>query len=76
MAKIDEIKAWLDFLNRLLSIGLVTLLGIVGWLFLHYETAGTVLIASALVGIVMLSALLVLLAKKIVANIEKLKDLP
>ena len=39
MAKIDEIKEWLNFLNRLFTIGLVTLLGIVGWLFMNYDNS-------------------------------------
>ena len=75
MAKIDEIKEWLNFLNRLFTIGLVTLLGIIGWLFLHYKTAETVLLVSALIGIIVLLIVLVMLSKKIIVNIKMLKDL-
>ncbi len=75
MAKIDEIKEWLNFLNRLFTIGLVTLLGIIGWLFLHYKTAEMVLLVSALIGIIVLLIVLVMLSKKIIVNIKMLKDL-
>ena len=51
MAKIDEVKEWLNFLNRLFTIGLVTLLGIVSWLFLHYISASKVLIIASLIGL-------------------------
>ena len=75
MAKIDEVKEWLNFLNRLFTIGLVTLLGIIGWLFLNYETASIVLTISALIGLFVLLIILILLAKKIITNIKMLKDL-
>jgi len=64
MAKMDEIKEWLNFLNRLFSIGLITLLGIVGWLFLNYKTAGFILLI-----------ILLMLSKKIIINIKMLKEL-
>ena len=75
MAKIDEVKEWLNFLNRLFSIGLVTLLGIVGWLFLNYKTTSIMLIISALTGAFVLLIILLMLSKKIMANIKMLKDL-
>ena len=75
MAKIDEVKEWLNFLNRLFTIGLVTLLGIVGWLFMNYAIVSIVLTISALVGIFVLTVILVLLSKKIISNIKKIKDL-
>lgn len=75
MAKIDEVKEWLNFLNRLFTIGLVTLLGIVGWLFLNYKKVETVLTISALIGAFALLVVLTILARKIIANIRTLKDL-
>ena len=75
MAKIDEVKEWLNFLNRLFTIGLVTLLGIIGWLFLHYMSASKILIISSLIGVFVLLIVLVLLSKKIISNIKMLKDL-
>ncbi|EQB34407.1 hypothetical protein M947_11030 [Sulfurimonas hongkongensis] len=75
MAKIDEIKEWLNFLNRLFTIGLVTLLGIVGWLFMNYTTVSNVLIGSALIGILVLTVVLILLSRKIISNIKMMKDL-
>jgi len=75
MAKIDEIKEWLNFLNRLFTIGLVTLLGIVGWLFMNYTMVSYVLIASALIGVLVLTVILILLSKKIISNIKMMKDL-
>ena len=75
MAKIDEVKEWLNFLNRLFSIGLVTLLGIVGWLFLNYKTTSIILVASALIGVFVLLIILLMLSKKIIINIKMLKDL-
>ena len=75
MAKIDEVKEWLNFLNRLFSIGLVTLLGIVGWLFLNYKTTSIILVASALIGVFVLLIILLMLSKKIITNIKMLKDL-
>jgi len=71
MAKIDEVKEWLNFLNRLFTIGLVTLLGIIGWLFLHYMTVSKILFFTSLLGII----ILVILSKKIISNIKMLKDL-
>ena len=75
MAKLDEIKEWLNFLNRLFTIGLVTLLGIVGWLFLHYQSASNILIVTSLIGVVVLVIILLMLSKKIISNIKMLKDL-
>jgi len=75
MAKIDEVKEWLNFLNRLFTIGLVTLLGIVGWLFLHYISASRVLVFASLIGVIILVIILLLLSKKIISNIKMLKDL-
>ena len=75
MAKLDEVKEWLNFLNRLFTIGLVTLLGIVGWLFLHYISASKVLVVASLIGMFVLVIVLLLLAKKIISNIKILKDL-
>ncbi len=75
MAKMGEIKEWLNFLNKLFTIGLVALLGIVGWLFMNYNTASTVLIISALIGVLVLAVILVLLSKKIISNIKIMKDL-
>jgi len=75
MAKIDEVKEWLNFLNRLFTIGLVTLLGIVSWLFLHYISASKVLIIASLIGLFVLVIILLLLSKKIISNIKMLKDL-
>ena len=71
MAKIDEVKEWLNFLNRLFTIGLFTLLGIIGWLFLHYMTVSKILFFTSLLGII----ILVILSKKIISNIKILKDL-
>ena len=75
MAKLDEVKEWLNFLNRLFTIGLVTLLGIVSWLFINYMTVSKVLIVSSLIALPVLVTILILLAKKIISNIEMLKDL-
>ena len=75
MAKIDEVKEWLNFLNRLFSIGLVTLLGVVSWLFLNYKTTSIILVASALIGVFVLLIILLMLSKKIITNIKMLKDL-
>jgi len=75
MAKLDEVKEWLNFLNRLFTIGLVTLLGIIGWLFLHYISASKVLIVASLIGVFVLAVILLLLAKKIISNIKILRDL-
>ena len=75
MAKLDEVKEWLNFLNRLFTIGLVTLLGIVGWLFLHYISASKVLVITSLIGVFVLVIILILLSKKIISNIKMLKDL-
>jgi len=75
MAKIDEVKEWLNFLNRLFTIGLVTLLGIVGWLFLNYISASKVLVITSLIGVFVLVIILLLLSKKIISNIKMLKDL-
>ncbi len=75
MAKIDEVKEWLNFLNRLFTIGLVSLLGIVSWLFINYDNMNIVLMTSALVGLVVLIIILILLSRKIISNIKSLKDL-
>jgi len=75
MAKIDEVKEWLNFLNRLFTIGLVTLVGIIGWLFLHYVSASKVLLATSFIGVLVLVIILLLLSKKIISNIKMLKDL-
>ena len=75
MAKIDEVKEWLNFLNRLFTIGLVTLLSIVGWLFLHYTSISIVLFIASLIGIFVLIVILLLLSKKIISNIKMLKEL-
>jgi len=75
MAKIDEVKEWLNFLNRLFTIGLVTLVGIIGWLVLHYVSASEVLLVASFIGILVLVIILILLSKKIISNIKMLKDL-
>ena len=75
MAKLDEVKEWLNFLNRLFTIGLVSLLGIVGWLFINYNSTSIVLVTSALIGVLVLVVTLVLLTKRIITNIKMLKDL-
>jgi hypothetical protein len=75
MAKIDEVKEWIGFLNRLFTIGLVTLISIVGWLLLNYPKTKIILIASSIMGIFVLVVLLILLSKRIIKNIKLLKDL-
>ena len=75
MAKIDEVKEWINFLNRLFTIGLVTLISILGWLLLNYTKAAMVLIVTSVIGSIILMALLIVLAKKIIKNIKLLKDL-
>jgi hypothetical protein len=75
MAKIDEVKEWIGFLNRLFTIGLVMLISIIGWLLLNYPKTKIILIVSALLGVFVLVVLLILLSKKIIKNIKLLKDL-
>ena len=75
MAKIDEVKEWLNFLNRLFTIGLITLISIIGWLLLNYKVTSIVLLISSFISMLILTIVLLLLAKRIIKNIKLLKDL-
>ena len=58
-----------------MGILVVTTIGLIGWLFNHYESSPVVKVVSDTAGIVFLSVAIVVIDKKIKRKIHSLKDL-
>ena len=75
MAEIDKQKEKVAFWRNLFFFILASVFGLVGYLFTHYKTLEAIEIAVVDIAIFGLVISLVFIAKKMIKETEKLKDL-
>ncbi|MGE4295819.1 MAG: hypothetical protein AB7E49_08975 [Campylobacterales bacterium] len=75
MARIDEIKEFIGFLKLLFATVVAIDVSLVGWLVASFESAAVWQLTLGLSLAVLLSVILPLIVRKIIAEIKSLKDL-
>ena len=74
MAKIDEVKEFINYLKALLIFILATEVGLIGWIINNFNKKSVLTYLSIIV-IIILSLIVIFINKKIISDIKKLKDL-
>ncbi len=75
MAKLDEVKEFINYLKVLLVLLLATNVGLIGWVVNNYKIADGVLVYFAMLIILLILIIAVLINRKIIKDIKSLKDL-
>jgi len=74
LAKIDEVKEFINYLKALLIFILATEVGLIGWIINNFNKKSVLTYLSIIV-IIILSLIVIFINKKIISDIKKLKDL-
>ena len=74
MAKIDEVKEFINYLKTLLIFILATEVGLIAWIINNFNKKSVLTYLSIIV-IIILSFIVIFINKKIISDIKKLKDL-
>ena len=75
MSEVDEIKEFIGYLKVVFALVLATTIGLVSWLVQNYQSADTLLFYGDVVLIVVLVITLILINRKILGDINRLKEL-
>jgi len=74
LAKIDEVKEFINYLKTLLIFILATEVGLISWIINNFNKKSVLTYLSIIV-IIILSFIVIFINKKIISDIKKLKDL-
>jgi len=74
LAKIDEVKEFINYLKALLIFILATEVGLIGWIINNFNKKSALTYLSIIV-IIILSLIAIFINKKIISDIKKLRDL-
>ena len=74
LAKIDEVKEFINYLKALLIFILATEVGLISWIINNFNKKSVLTYLSIIV-IIILSFIVIFINKKIISDIKKLKDL-
>jgi len=74
LAKIDEVKEFINYLKALLIFILATEVGLIAWIINNFNKKSVLTYLSIIV-IIILSFIVIFINKKIISDIKKLKDL-
>jgi len=74
LAKIDEVKEFINYLKTLLIFILATEVGLIAWIINNFNKKSVLTYLSIIV-IIILSFIVIFINKKIISDIKKLKDL-
>ena len=73
LAKIDEVKEFINYLKALLIFILATEVGLIAWIINNFNKKSVLTYLSIIV-IIILSFIVIFINKKIISDIKKLKD--
>ena len=74
MAKIDEVKEFINYLKALLIFILATEIGLISWIVNNFKKESNLLYLAIFV-LMILSIISILINKRIIDDIKKLRDL-
>ncbi len=75
MSELDHLKEEVAYLKFWLGIVVVTAVSLAGWLISSSDTAASYTVALAVIGLVLLSAGIVFLHRRIERRINRIKEL-
>ncbi len=75
MSELDEIKEFIGYLKVIFALVLATTIGLISWLVQNYQSAGKLLLYADVLLVVVLVITLILINRKILSDIERLKEL-
>jgi len=74
LAKIDEVKEFINYLKALLIFILATEIGLISWIVNNFKKE-SILLYLAIFVLMILSIISILINKRIIDDIKKLRDL-